>query len=193
MIFKLVLIFHLNYCFLWCEIWRQKPVKMWLSTTGYNMKGLWSSQCWLIQGFIVPLCLDNENKYNQHAIHFCFSSFTFMEGFLVLYFFFLTEVSSLPKYPVPRSYCVDLGGSNFYLDKDVDPLLPDFNLWRKAIKLPLPLYGCLERFLVSALSSFIINQIIRVIFPACCAAGDTKPMTLLTEVHIAVDSLPTVW
>lgn len=35
---------------------------------------------------------------------------------------------------------------------------------------------------MSALSSFIINQIIRVMFPACCAAGDIKPVPLLTGV-----------
>lgn len=103
-------------------------------------------------------------------------------GFLVLFFFLLKEVASLPKYQVPGSYCVDLGGSNTYLEKGVAPLLLGFNLWRKAIKLPLPLYGCLEGVPMSALSSFVINQIIRVIFPACCAAGDTKPMPLLTEV-----------
>lgn len=105
-----------------------------------------------------------------------------MEGFLVLYFLFLTEVTSLPKYRVPGSYCVDLDGSDSYLKKGVTPLLHGFNLWRKAIKLPLPLYGCLESVLMPALSSFIINQIMKVIFPACYAAGDTKPRPPLTEV-----------
>lgn len=42
---------------------------------------------------------------------------------------------------------------------------------------------------MSALSSFITNRIIRVIFPACCAAGDTKPTPLLTE----VSGQPSIW
>lgn len=61
----------------------------------------------------------------------CISSFILIEGFLVLYLFFLKEVASLPKYQVPGSYCVDLGGSNSYLEKGVAPLLHGFNLPRR--------------------------------------------------------------
>lgn len=47
-----------------------------------------------------------------------------MEGFLGFYFFFLKEVANM----IPASYCVDLGGSNSYLEKGVAPLLHGFNL-----------------------------------------------------------------
>lgn len=51
-----------------------------------------------------------------------------MDGFLVLFFFFLEEVASLPKYQVPGSYCVDLGGSDSFLEEGVASLLHSFKL-----------------------------------------------------------------